>query len=731
MATTVAAVSVPRPRENMPDSLSAANQTSTASVKIPRTTVHSSSRHLPYCPPGSVQGLPSDRLSLSPEDSEDSEDDIDSSSRSLLFPPDRYERFNCGGFPVYSIDPLGLVNAVHHIANQPLPLPSRVFPWLHGLHPRNNIQKAFFTRHQSQHHAIPGCLRSITLVKANGNLNKARLKGALAPGDIITLAPGKYQNEWPPTADVETEFIDIDPKTGFSVRNFHIQSIKAATVSDIIVYGDNRQEVFNAARDIACAQSNWRTKQSANGRVHVPVMNTFVCVAPFAAFEEFHSELVSIDSAGHHSGRVLDFHRQESIEMHEMTRPTEISHNVWMGCTPNLLPTDQNDTEFNVFVECTDAATLQPDLFRNLCIKPRLENDYMPSRSTIEFPSSGSLSLSSHNQPELRDVVEICKWIYNMAHGIQETEREAIDPELKSPLPCASSKFPPRKILFHCGDGYTETTLLGIAYFAYSTGRPIPTAWLDLHTQLRRNFFAYPSDVAFLKALSLLLMRASPVCKDMEQDMLQVAATSEPRWFRCMDGSFPSRITDYMYLGSLNHANNPELLRALGITQVLSVGEVADWTESEFEKWGPDNVCLVQGVQDNGVDTLTPEFSRCFSFIDQGRRKGGATLVHCRVGVSRSATICIAEIMRSFNLSLPRAYCFVRARRLNVIIQPHLRFIYELLRWEDVVRQHDTNIDMAKYTDGCNSGNASFGRELEWAHIAREIALLNQPYLCH
>lgn len=48
--------------------------------------------------------------------------------------------------------------------------------------------------------------------------------------------------------------------------------------------------------------------------------------------------------------------------------------------------------------------------------------------------------------------------------------------------------------------------------------------------------------------------------------------------------------------------------------------------------------------------------------------------MHCRVGVSRSATICIAEVMDRFGLSFPRAYCYVRARRLNVIIQPHLRF---------------------------------------------------------
>lgn len=69
--------------------------------------------------------------------------------------------------------------------------------------------------------------------------------------------------------------------------------------------------------------------------------------------------------------------------------------------------------------------------------------------------------------------------------------------------------------------------------------------------------------------------------------------------------------------------------------------------------------------------------------------------------------------MRSLGFSLPEAYCFVRARRLNVIIQPHLRFAYELLKWEEKVQRERTG---------------SFERAMEWAEVAREIAALNKPY---
>jgi dual specificity MAP kinase phosphatase len=123
---------------------------------------------------------------------------------------------------------------------------------------------------------------------------------------------------------------------------------------------------------------------------------------------------------------------------------------------------------------------------------------------------------------------------------------------------------------------------------------------------------------------------------------------------------------------------------------------------------------------------------------ERGRLNGTATLVHCRVGVSRSATICIAEVMKTQKLSFPRAYCYVRARRLNVIIQPHLRFAYELLKWEELLRtreaaaaeqavQDDDEVEDVAFARRPRRAS-SINRELEWGEISREVALMNRPY---
>jgi dual specificity MAP kinase phosphatase len=92
-------------------------------------------------------------------------------------------------------------------------------------------------------------------------------------------------------------------------------------------------------------------------------------------------------------------------------------------------------------------------------------------------------------------------------------------------------------------------------------------------------------------------------------------------------------------------------------------------------------------------------------------------------------------------LSFPRAYCFVRARRLNVIIQPHLRFAYELMKWEERLRSTTTRSGGGNVGEGQDGGReggseggggdgdgGGFKRELEWGEIAREVALMNRPY---
>ncbi|KAH7913498.1 hypothetical protein BJ138DRAFT_1134002 [Hygrophoropsis aurantiaca] len=233
-------------------------------------------------------------------------------------------------------------------------------------------------------------------------------------------------------------------------------------------------------------------------------------------------------------------------------------------------------------------------------------------------------------------------------------------------------------------------------------------------------------------------------------------------WFNDarFDGSFPSRVLPFLYLGNLNHASNAYMLHALGITHVVSVGECALvpppqnsktsigatttnlcstrpspaahfvagkgpggqgslWIE---EREGRIKVLDIKGVCDDGIDTLEHQLSPICSWIEKARLEGGQILVHCRVGVSRSATVTIAYVMQHLGLSLVDAYLVVRSRRLSVLIQPNMRLLYNLLGWE---------VKLAKERSGGDETHlrGELSKALSWPYLASQVHSLNEKYL--
>ncbi len=117
-------------------------------------------------------------------------------------------------------------------------------------------------------------------MKAGGDLSRSKLKGAVSPEEILNLDNGD-----------DATFLDVDPREGFSVRNFQIQATKLAMVSDIVVYGDDEteeEEVRDLAKKIAIAQSTCRVKSSF-GDEYAPAFNTFVVSSKF---EDLHAKVV-------------------------------------------------------------------------------------------------------------------------------------------------------------------------------------------------------------------------------------------------------------------------------------------------------------------------------------------------------------------------------------------------------------------------------------------------------
>ena len=130
------------------------------------------------------------------------------------------------------------------------------------------MQLAFFTaRRRTQRHT-PKCFREIVIVKAGSDLSRARLKGAISAEEVLEFKWGQ-----------DATFLDADPREGFSVRNFQIQTPKMATVSDIVIYGDQttkKEEIHQLAKKFAIAQNIWRLNNGCGNDEDAPSYNTFV-----------------------------------------------------------------------------------------------------------------------------------------------------------------------------------------------------------------------------------------------------------------------------------------------------------------------------------------------------------------------------------------------------------------------------------------------------------------------
>lgn len=292
--------------------------------------------------------------------------------------------------------------------------------------------------------------------------------------------------------------------------------------------------------------------------------------------------------------------------MCDMSRASQISTNVWQGPTPDYLlrqgPCQHcHDTTFDLLIEASELASLPgPSLLMQL--DKQMEDG--PQR--LEFPSSGTFITASDDNKDVNDFINTVRAIYYMTHPEEPDHATDVDGDIA--MVALSKK--PRRVLIHCPDGYTESSLLVIAYFMFAEGVPAHEAWLRLHCEKGRNFFAYPCDVTFLNTIQNRLLLESPAAQSNKRSQ-----SPDPVWFKRCDGSLPSRILPYMYLGNLAHANNPELLWGLGIRRVLSIGEPVTWNEEEESTFGVENKLLVTGVQDNGVDPLTQEFQECLEFI--------------------------------------------------------------------------------------------------------------------
>ncbi|GAB2220157.1 hypothetical protein Droror1_Dr00007800 [Drosera rotundifolia] len=150
------------------------------------------------------------------------------------------------------------------------------------------------------------------------------------------------------------------------------------------------------------------------------------------------------------------------------------------------------------------------------------------------------------------------------------------------------------------------------------------------------------------------------------------SALSALRDFR--QDNVAAHIEEGLFLGSARAAANKERLKSLNVTHVLTVA-------TRLSPAHPNDFTYkIVEVSDSEDTNLAKYFHECFDFIDEAKKTGGAVLVHCHAGISRSVTIVLAYLMNRHGIPLSDAVKHVKAKRPKA--RPNPGFLKQLMEFE-------------------------------------------------
>uniref|UniRef100_A0A3Q3FSE4 Dual specificity protein phosphatase n=1 Tax=Labrus bergylta TaxID=56723 RepID=A0A3Q3FSE4_9LABR len=157
---------------------------------------------------------------------------------------------------------------------------------------------------------------------------------------------------------------------------------------------------------------------------------------------------------------------------------------------------------------------------------------------------------------------------------------------------------------------------------------------------------------------------------------LEEVLHSAPRSCRHGDEVWPN-----LYLGDMAVAQNRKTLQKLGITHVLNAAHSKQGSIGDQSFYG--NTCIYLGIpaEDSDHFDLSQYFKLAADFIHKAlRSKDGKVLVHCIMGVSRSATLVLVFLMLRQRLPLRDALRQIVQKRA---IYPNRNFLSLLLKLDE------------------------------------------------
>ncbi|XP_042175577.1 dual specificity protein phosphatase 22-A isoform X3 [Oncorhynchus tshawytscha] len=138
-------------------------------------------------------------------------------------------------------------------------------------------------------------------------------------------------------------------------------------------------------------------------------------------------------------------------------------------------------------------------------------------------------------------------------------------------------------------------------------------------------------------------------------------------------GNGMNKVVDGLYLGNIRDSENRESLSQNNITHILSVYNNA---KPVLE----DMTYLCIHAADASSQNLSQHFKESIRFIHECRLNGGACLVHCLAGVSRSTTMVVAYLMTVTTYSWEE--CLSAVKAVRSFVGPNYGFQQQLQEYQ-------------------------------------------------
>ncbi|MED6261611.1 hypothetical protein AMECASPLE_022904 [Ameca splendens] len=139
------------------------------------------------------------------------------------------------------------------------------------------------------------------------------------------------------------------------------------------------------------------------------------------------------------------------------------------------------------------------------------------------------------------------------------------------------------------------------------------------------------------------------------------------------------KVTSALFISNAHSACSDELIQQEAVTLCINVSKQQPFPSSS-------TITKLQiPVYDDPNEDLYHHFDHCADAIQKEANRGGRSVVYCKNGRSRSATICIAYLMKHRKLTLTEA--LQRVKTARHVVDPNPGFMSQLRRYEEELKK--------------------------------------------